>query len=328
MTNRKHSIYTHCPKDWNYDVYLRTKITRTPCKRRSERFIPRVVKIDDLIPVDDKIINDEEYRNNRRHAVVIQDLVTQWTKFYSCKIKTSQETEKSLRTFMKLLQKQKVVYFDTLLEFDNFWKIIMKSSDIHASEIGNKRNYRTSCMKSQRNNISRVIAVWFGRKVIIKFHAIQMLSATCPRSTDRWKKKNPYEERFGESFMRPIIILDILLSRARLDHIWPDAWTRKSLKEVRSKNDQSRNQNSKMPEIWGDFFLLIQAMKIRKRSLRLQDESWRHQQLQQRHVKERSPKSAFRKPLFQKQKKPKHLMQWQDSAVLLKHVNPRNKGSN
>ena len=41
--------------------------------------------------------------------------------------------------------------------------------------------------------------------------------------------------------------------------------------------------------------------------------------------KENFPKPAFGKPLFQKQKKPKHLMQRQDSAVLLKQMNPQEK---
>ena len=42
VTNRKHSIYTHFPEDQNCDVCLRTKLTRVPCRRRSEGDLFRV----------------------------------------------------------------------------------------------------------------------------------------------------------------------------------------------------------------------------------------------------------------------------------------------
>ena len=35
VASRKHSIYTHFPKDRNCDVCLRSKITRAPCRRRT-----------------------------------------------------------------------------------------------------------------------------------------------------------------------------------------------------------------------------------------------------------------------------------------------------
>ena len=66
-------------------------------------------------------------------------------------------------------------------------------------------------------------------------------------------------------------------------------------------------------------------MKITKTSSRMQGESWRHQWQLQCHAKEISPKPAFGKPLFQKTEKPKHLKQRQDSVVLLKHMNLRDR---
>ena len=49
VTNRKHSIYTHFPKDRNCGVCLGTKITRVPCRRRDEGSIPRAVKFGELM---------------------------------------------------------------------------------------------------------------------------------------------------------------------------------------------------------------------------------------------------------------------------------------
>ena len=68
-----------------------------------------------MIPADHKILSEEsESRNNHRYAVVVQDLATQWLQFYSCKTKTSQETEKSVQKFST--RKPKVIHTDTSLE--------------------------------------------------------------------------------------------------------------------------------------------------------------------------------------------------------------------
>ena len=114
---RKHSIYTHVPKDRNCDVCLRTKITTVPCRRRDEVSIPRAEKFGDLITADHKVFNEgSESRNNHRYAVVVQDLASQWIQSYPCKTETSQETEKSLRKFLELSQKPKVIYIDNSLD--------------------------------------------------------------------------------------------------------------------------------------------------------------------------------------------------------------------
>ena len=95
FTNRHYSICTHCPRGRGCDVCLRTKITTVPWRRRSEGSIPRAVKFGDLITADHKILNEEgESRNNRRYAVVVQDLATQWIQCYPCKTKTLQETKR------------------------------------------------------------------------------------------------------------------------------------------------------------------------------------------------------------------------------------------
>ena len=97
----KHSVYTHFPKDRNCEICKRTKITRAPCKRRNSGAVPRAENFGDLITADHKVLSDNcESRNNHRHAVVVQDLATQWIQAYPCKTKTSQEPQRSLQKFL------------------------------------------------------------------------------------------------------------------------------------------------------------------------------------------------------------------------------------
>ena len=54
-------------------------------------------KFGDLITADHKVFNEGcESRNNHRHAVVVQDLATQWIQSYPCTTKSSHETDMSL----------------------------------------------------------------------------------------------------------------------------------------------------------------------------------------------------------------------------------------
>ena len=41
---RKHSIYSHFPKDQNCEICKRTKITRAPCRKRTGEAVPRAEK--------------------------------------------------------------------------------------------------------------------------------------------------------------------------------------------------------------------------------------------------------------------------------------------
>ena len=113
----KHSVYTHFPKDRNCEICKRTKIRRAPCRRRNGEAVPRAENFRDLITADHKVLSDSESRNNHRHAVVVQDLATQWIHSYPCKTKTSQETQKSLQKFLEPDRNPKVIYTDNSLEF-------------------------------------------------------------------------------------------------------------------------------------------------------------------------------------------------------------------
>ena len=114
----KHNVHTHFPKDRNYEICKRTKITRAPCRRRNSEFVLRAANFGDLITADHKVLSDNcESRNNHRHAVVVQDLATQWIQSYPCKNKTSQETQRSLQKFLEPERNPEVIYTDNSLEF-------------------------------------------------------------------------------------------------------------------------------------------------------------------------------------------------------------------
>ena len=107
-------------------------MTRAPCRRRTGEVQLRAEKFGDLITADHKVLNEDcESRDNHRYAVV------QWIQSYPCKIKTSQEREKSLRKFLEPSQKPKVICADNSLEFgksceDQSWN--HRASTPHPSE--------------------------------------------------------------------------------------------------------------------------------------------------------------------------------------------------
>ena len=74
----KHSVHTHFPKDRNCEICQRTKIARTPRRRRNGGAVPRAEIFGDLITADHKVLSEGcESRNSHRYAVVVQDLATQ-----------------------------------------------------------------------------------------------------------------------------------------------------------------------------------------------------------------------------------------------------------
>ena len=110
----KHSVYTHFPKDRNCK---RTKITRAPCRRRNVEAVLRAVNFGDLT-ADHKVLSDNcESRNHHRHAVLVQDLATQWVQAHPCKNKTSQEDQRSLQKFLEPNWKPRVINTDNSSEF-------------------------------------------------------------------------------------------------------------------------------------------------------------------------------------------------------------------
>ena len=136
--SRKHSIETHFPKDRNCDVCWRTKIAKDSCRRRTGEALRRAETFGDVITADHKVLNVEcESRDNHRHAVVVQDLATQWIQSHPCKTKSSRETEKSLSKFLEPSHRPKVVYTDNSMEFGRACEVLSwnhRTSTPHRSE--------------------------------------------------------------------------------------------------------------------------------------------------------------------------------------------------
>ena len=103
--------------------------------------MPRVENFGDLITADHKVLSEEsESRNNRRYAVVVQDLATQWLQSYPCKPKSSQETSKNLMKFLKPSRKPKVIFLTILLYLavpvKNYSGIIVRQHHTDQKQLG------------------------------------------------------------------------------------------------------------------------------------------------------------------------------------------------
>ena len=138
--SRKHSIFTYLPKDRDCDVCLRTKITRTPCRRRTGEALSRAEKFGDLTTANHKVFNEGgESRANHRNAVVVKDLATQWIQLYPCKTKSSHETAKILFLILGTVASTESYMYRQL---DGLWEsmcgFIMESPHFNTSSIRDK----------------------------------------------------------------------------------------------------------------------------------------------------------------------------------------------
>ena len=111
------------PEGWKLQHLLDNQINKgslqeTQCYSRASSG-----RIGDLITAYHIILSEGcNFRNNHRYPFVVQDLATQWIQSYPCKTKPSQETEKSLRKFLELTMKPKVICTDNSLEFGKIVK--------------------------------------------------------------------------------------------------------------------------------------------------------------------------------------------------------------
>ena len=201
----KHNVHTHFPKDRNCEICKRTKITRAPCRRRNGEAVPRAEIVGDLITEDHKVLSDNcESRNNHRHAVVVQDLATQWVQAYPCKNKTSQETQRSLQKFLVPERNPKVIYTDNSFKFgkaceDLSWNHC--TSTPHRSETNGIAERAVHRVKEGTS------AVLLQSGLNESWWADSMECYTYLRNvTDLLSDgKTPYERRFGQPFKGPII---------------------------------------------------------------------------------------------------------------------------
>ena len=182
-----------------------TKITRAPCRRRNGGAVPRAANFGDLITADHKVLSDKcESRNNHRYAVVVQDSATQWIQAYPCKLKTSQETQRSLQKFLEPDRKPKVIYTDNSLEFG---KACEDLSWNHCTSTPHRSETNGIAERAVRRAKEGTSAVLLQSGLNESWWADSMECCTYLRNvTDLLSDgKTPYERRFGQPFKGPIV---------------------------------------------------------------------------------------------------------------------------
>ena len=182
--SKQHSIYIHFQTDRNCEVYLRTKLTRAPCSRRTGEVLLRAEKFGDLITADHKVLSEEsESRNTQPYAVVVQDLATQWIQSYRCKTKTLQETEKSVRKFFEPLQKKQQLFMLTVHQ--NLVNLVKIYDGITEPQLFIVPRRMAS---SKRRYFSSVVAIRIGWKDggLTLWNAV----AICEMSKTSWQREN------------------------------------------------------------------------------------------------------------------------------------------
>ena len=201
----KRNVHTHFPKDRNCEICKRTKFKRAPCRRRNGKAVPRADKLGDLITADHKVVSDNcESRNNHRHAVVVQDLATQWIQAYPCRKKTSQETQRSFQKFLKPERKPNVINSDNSLEFG---KACEDLSWNHCTSTPHRSETNGIAEKAVRRVKEGISAVMLQSGLNESWWADSMECYTVLRNvTDLLSDgKTPYERRFGQPYKGPII---------------------------------------------------------------------------------------------------------------------------
>ena len=172
---------------------------KSPCRKRHGGAAPRTEHLGDLITADHMILSEKsESRNNHRHAVVVQDLATQWIQAYPCKNKTSQETQRSLQKFLEPERKSKVIYTDNSLEFgkaceDLSWNHC--TSTPHRSETNGIAERAVRRVKEGTSTVllqSGPDENWWADSMECYIYLRNV--------TDFSDGKTSYERRFGQSF--------------------------------------------------------------------------------------------------------------------------------
>ena len=142
----------------------------------------------DLITNYQKILGGVcESRNNHRHAVVVQDLATQWIQSYPCKTKTSQETQRSLQKFLEPERNPKVIYTDNSLEFGNACEDLSwnhRTSTPHRSETN---GFAERAVRRIKEGTSAVLLQSGLDENVGCFYGMLLLSAKCSRPPVRWE---------------------------------------------------------------------------------------------------------------------------------------------
>ena len=146
--------------------------------------MPRAENFGDLITADHKVLSEEsESRNNHRYAVVGQDLATQWLQSYSCKTKTSQETQKNLMKFLEPTRKPKVIYTDNSLELgkscEDYPGIIVRQ---HHTDQTQNRFAERAVRRAKEETSAVLLQSSLDNEMVGGFHGMLLPSAKLSRS--------------------------------------------------------------------------------------------------------------------------------------------------
>ena len=213
LTSRKHSIYIHFSADRNWEVCLRTKMTRAPSRRRTGEAVRAAEKFGDLITADHKVVY--EGRQSRKKSPVCSRGTRSchtMDSIFPVQNKNFSGNQKELTKFLEPSEKPKVIYTDNSLQFgksceDLSWNHC--TSTPHRSETNGIAEravrHRTSTPhRSEINNIAErsVRKVKEGTFAVLLQSDCMELFAKCPRPLG-WE--NPYERRFGEPIKSPVI---------------------------------------------------------------------------------------------------------------------------
>ena len=201
----KHSVFMHFTKDPNCDICLKTKITRSSCRRRAGTVVPRAEHFGDMITADHKVLSEEsESRNNYRYAVVVQDLATQWIQSYPCKTNTSQETQKNPMKFLEPTRKPNVIYTDNPLEFG---KSCEELSWNHCTSTPHRSETNGIADREVRRVNEGTSAVLLQSRLGNEWWADSMECYCYLRNIQDLLSdgKTPYERLFGMPFNGPVI---------------------------------------------------------------------------------------------------------------------------
>ena len=130
------AFFTHFPKDRNCDICWREQNYKGLLAENAlVRSFPERTIFGDLTTTDHKVPREG---CESRHAVVVQDLATQWIQTYLCKTKISQETQKCLQKFLEPTRKPKVFYTDSSLEFSKSCEDLFGNQFfVNTAQIGN-----------------------------------------------------------------------------------------------------------------------------------------------------------------------------------------------
>ena len=201
----KHGVYTHFTKHPNGDICLKTKITTNSCRRRAGTVVPGAQNSGDLITADHKILSEgSESRNNRRYAVVVQNLATQWEQSNPSKTKTSQETQKNLMKFLEPTRKPEVIYIDNSLKFG---KLCEELSWNHSTSTPHRSETNGIAERAVRRVKEGTSAVLLRSSLDNGLWADSMECHCYLRNIQDLlsDRKTPYERRFGMPSNGPVI---------------------------------------------------------------------------------------------------------------------------